>query len=561
MSIYLPKPSTLKKQDSIKLPPINPSHKKSSENLKDLDSTSKEKNTIDITKPLRPFIYEEFLKMLTVEKINYFVELTKQKEIESTKRNMKLKKSQFISIMKNVFPTRGDYLQNLFEQFFQRFKTLKAEIKLNPNKDSYFVSKIYNEEEIDIYEICLALAIFIKTTFENKIRILFNITDVDDDGFINENELKKLIFTINYLFCEEDKNFDNESSLCTQSIISLKCNQNFQSLMKFPGELEKEFIEQKYVNFETILNSMKKIYNYKFEIFPIYQNLKKTLLMKRNEKDFEIKQRVYNDFCRIGGDIINKVKKNGIGASYYDFKKNLTKRTYNFPKKNFSMLIPQNYLTSTNNTNVNTNNINNNNNNTNYNMNNNNNANLNNQNTINNNNNTNVNNSNNNNINNNNNNNINVAPSFRHSVQLKTRNSALFHSPDIYTINFNKICGLETFPKRLKIIETSKTEANENDNINNNNTLKQREYNLVTHLIAKSLNMGYMTNQEILNEIEMLSNKHKLDDQMGEELVRIGDKVKQEADSTRNVLKNKNPNQDIMFGKVEDKNIRFKKLN
>ena len=237
MSIYLPKPSTLKKQDSIKLPPIkpqSPTHKKSNENLKELDSTNKEKNTIDISKPLRPFIYEEFLKMLTVEKINYFVELTKQKEIESTKRNMKLKKSQFISIMKNVFPTRGDFLQNLFEQFFQRFKILKAEIKFNPhNKDTYFVSKIYNEEEIDIYEICLALTIFIKTDFENKIRILFNITDVDDDGFINENELKKLIFTINYLFCEEDKNFNNESSLCTQSIISLKCNQNFENLMRF----------------------------------------------------------------------------------------------------------------------------------------------------------------------------------------------------------------------------------------------------------------------------------------------------------------------------------------
>ena len=29
--------------------------------------------------------------MLTIDKINYFVELTKQKEIESTKRNMCLK--------------------------------------------------------------------------------------------------------------------------------------------------------------------------------------------------------------------------------------------------------------------------------------------------------------------------------------------------------------------------------------------------------------------------------------------------------------------------------------
>jgi hypothetical protein len=292
MSILL---QSYKKQDSIKLPPINPYSpiiKKNS--IKDSEQIIKDKNTIDISKPLRPFIYEEFLKMLTIDKINYFVELTKQKEIESTKRNMRLKKSQFISIMKNVFPTRGDFLQNLFEQFFQRFKILKAEIKMNPNKDAYFISKIYNEEEIDIYEICLALAIFIKTDFENKIRILFNITDVDDDGFINENELKKLIFTINYLFCEEDKNFNNESSLCTQSIISLKCNQNFENLMRFPGELEKEFIEQKYVKFDV-----KPQYNQIFleNIFQVFS--KYTLILQKHKKFLQDTNKLNEDFSQI----------------------------------------------------------------------------------------------------------------------------------------------------------------------------------------------------------------------------------------------------------------------
>jgi hypothetical protein len=162
---------------------------------------------------------------------------------------------------------------------------------------------------------------------------------------------------------------------------------------------------------------------------------------------------------------------------------------------------------------------------------------------------------NNNNIVNSNNNNDNI--SYRNSVQLKTRNyGSIFHnSSDTYTINFNKICGLETFPKKIKIIESSKTEGN------SEKEKKNREFFFAKNLIYKCLNMGYMTNQEILNEIEMLSNKHKLDDQMGEELVRIGKKIDNEADITRKVLKNKNPNQDIMFGKVEDKNIRFRKLN
>jgi hypothetical protein len=82
---------------------------------------------------------------------------------------------------------------------------------------------------------------------------------------------------------------------------------------------------------------------------------------------------------------------------------------------------------------------------------------------------------NNNNLNvvNNNNNDLNNI-SYRNSVQLKTRNyGSLFHnSSDTYSINFNKICGLETFPKRIKIIESSKTEGN----VSSEKEKKNKEY-------------------------------------------------------------------------------------
>ena len=96
---------------------------------------------------------------------------------------MRLKKSHFIQVMKNSFSSSEIFVK-LYEIIFNRFKLLKVEI------NHYFINRIFSEEEIDIYEICCALACFVKCYFTEKIKLLYDLTDIDDDGFINENELK-----------------------------------------------------------------------------------------------------------------------------------------------------------------------------------------------------------------------------------------------------------------------------------------------------------------------------------------------------------------------------------
>ena len=49
-------------------------------------------------------LYEHFLEKLTISKFNQFSRYCKEKEIENLKHDMKLRKSQFMQIMKNVFP-------------------------------------------------------------------------------------------------------------------------------------------------------------------------------------------------------------------------------------------------------------------------------------------------------------------------------------------------------------------------------------------------------------------------------------------------------------------------
>ena len=115
---------------------------------------------------------------------------------------MKLRKIQFFQIMRNVFPGITEFYP-LYEKIFNRFKLLKCRIVYNPIYENYFITSIFSNEEIDIYEINCALACFIKCFFRQKMRILFNLSDTDEDGFINETEVKKMIYTINVIIVRE----------------------------------------------------------------------------------------------------------------------------------------------------------------------------------------------------------------------------------------------------------------------------------------------------------------------------------------------------------------------
>ena len=98
-------------------------------------------------------IYEHFIDELTLFKFNLFSNYCKEKEekeIENLKHDMKLRKFQFIQIMKNVFPGVNEFYP-LYEKIFNRFKLLKCKIIYNPLYDNYFINSIYSNEEIDIY--------------------------------------------------------------------------------------------------------------------------------------------------------------------------------------------------------------------------------------------------------------------------------------------------------------------------------------------------------------------------------------------------------------------------
>ena len=425
-------------------------------------------------------IYDQFIEQLTISKFKEFSSYCKEKEIENLKHDMKLKKSQFIQIMKSVFPGRSDFFP-LFEQIFNRFKLLRCKIIYNPKNDNYFINNIYSNDEIDIFEINCALACFIKCFFFEKLKILFDLTDIDEDGFINVNEVKRLIFTLNYIFCREDNSLKVDSTLALLSLASIKAKKSYDLIMRHPGNLSYILMEEKYINFNNFISAVKRVYNYKYSLMPLFISLKYSLALNRAEKELELKKNNFNDYSKISNDIVSLYKKEGdIGKSNFDFKKNLEidknnntnkyniiKASNNMNRQQYINNITSNFIGKVN------------------------------------------------------------KPKKIFKSHLKVEKEYR------YDINYNKICGLEVYPGNLKIKEK------ENASIFNQNNISR------SPLTMKSINIhdnkkgnipGYMTLVEILEEINSLINKHKKIDAGGEELSKIWLETKTENEKVANKL-------------------------
>ena len=123
------------------------------------------KSLPDLKIPLKDSVYEEFISILSVQKVKTFSEKCKEKEMEiksDSKKDLHLKRGQIIPILKQTFPSQTESFTILYEQIFNRFKALKCEIRCQSHKmDNYYIDRIIPEEEVDIYEISCALACFI----------------------------------------------------------------------------------------------------------------------------------------------------------------------------------------------------------------------------------------------------------------------------------------------------------------------------------------------------------------------------------------------------------------
>ena len=491
---------------------------------------------------IKPKAIENFLKMLSVSKIKELSNKFKPIEVQG-----KVSHKKFINIMNELFVDSYMY-HSLYELIFSRFKLLKCSVLSHREKS--FMTKIISEDEISAYEICCALTIFITCDFKEKLKLLFDLTDIDEDGYLNEEEIVRLISTLNYLFCNEEKQIPSNSTIINQSLANIRIKENLNMLMFKPGELKKVLKTDIYVDFDTFYERLSRIPFYKFKIIPTFVNFRNCLNVDKQEQGIDVNRKIKDEFIKISTDILSSIKitpnknedlkfkyppkrnkDNVFNSDYVNANKQRNvKRETQIPKLNLQKLSRPFVKTSTLNTNANT-------------------------------------------ITENASSNRATIPNEtidrpyqprRGSVAMRYKQSMrslIFKSMQDkqgITCNYEKIRNIEIYPALIKVF-TSRTEGNEADN--NDLSIYGNGYERKYHFLKRPLmnkdltkkHYRYLTNNELLSEIEILSNRNKGEEYNEKMMVDIHSDVKEEALTMRNHLKGQNKyDNKIIFGKYKD---------
>lgn len=262
--------------------------------------------------PDKAFI--RFQMSITSQKIyDFFEQSMSFNENSKIKDPHKLNKSDFLSICNSIFSkdlNNNIYMNSIYELIFDRLKDKKCLFKLNEPFTSrhYALSDIISTEKIEILFVQLFFSVLMMTNFKTKLETMFHVVDTDNDGFINEAEIKKLIITANRLFYEESKEKFSGSSLIQQSLSNFKANKALSKLLYGTPDLKNILEKSKYISFEEFYERLKKIDNYMYEIIPTFINLRSYLNNKKEEIEFYMNNNCKKDFVDISYELINKNK-------------------------------------------------------------------------------------------------------------------------------------------------------------------------------------------------------------------------------------------------------------
>lgn len=451
-----------------------------------------------INNEIKKGLCENFLNELSVEKI---INLSNKFKFHEKGSNISHKK--FIDDFFEIFGHKNSKPYTvLYELIFTRFK--KVTCSLVNQRNRFYLTKITPEDEINEYEICIALAVFLKCDYKTKLKLLFDLSDDDEDGFINEKEIVKLITTVHLVFAEEETPIQTNSTILHQSLMNIKISQAINMLFYHPGHLKNILIQERYVDFETFYNALINIPEYKYKILPCFVNFRNCLLNIKKENKITIKEENKVDFLNVSNEIISPLNINQ--------RKRELKQSFSLKCLPIKKGLAQ--LTST------------------------------------------------------------ILPRINRSRSKKKGKIIFYNEPDgdeAYSVNYNSIRNIEVQPALIDFrgpqeqmfrknynkqftLPQKQTVSSRNrkylhqQSLSSKNLKTRSTNNLLTTNASNNKN-SYMTYNEIMNEIKVLSNKDMKDENIEQQLSSVSDFCKKTALFMKRSLMDKSENGTLIYGK------------
>ena len=278
-----------------------------------------EENNIEEEDKINDEEFEKFQNVLSKELVLELYSIFKLFEKKGL-INYKIYIEAMTEIFKkyNKDKDKNKNFKDIFDLIFNRFQKIKCIMK--NDKKVFYLTNMLPQNLIETYIIVCFLTIFIKCRIIDKIKLLFELTDIDDDGFLNKTEIKLMISKINFMFSEEYYLINTNSSILAQSLMNIKVKEKINKIMYDPGNLNVYLEKEKYISFDVFYNSLIKINNYKYEIIPCFINMKQCLYNKRSEKILEVKNKYKKEFVRAS----SALSSNKPGNPFKRYKRNFS---------------------------------------------------------------------------------------------------------------------------------------------------------------------------------------------------------------------------------------------
>ena len=275
---------------------------------------------------------KEFKKHEKKGFINYSTFINSMKSVFDMNNNIINNNSlytNYINSTKNVetfndISINSDPFDDIYNLFFKRFREIKCIIK--NDKEVLYLTEFKNENYISTYKVVCALIVFLFAKFEEKLKLLFKVSDLDEDGLINATEIKRMIIVSNHLFVEETDTLQMNSSILSQSLTNIKVENILKELFEGQGDLNNILPINSYcIDYKTFYQSVINIKNYKYKLIPCFISFKDCLFSKKTEKIIKVRQKIKKDFINISSSFIaeqcQNINKSFNSKNYYSKEK------------------------------------------------------------------------------------------------------------------------------------------------------------------------------------------------------------------------------------------------
>ncbi|EWS76463.1 hypothetical protein TTHERM_000069209 (macronuclear) [Tetrahymena thermophila SB210] len=276
--------------------------------------------------------YIEFLKQANKYETNPYMRDISQQECDEFQKKLDNKYIQRIwksfresgnsdsgkisrQVFKKVFINIiDDQVRELFlDALFERFKLEKLSEKFEDSEFSKIVTQQnIDAEKVDIQDLVISLTILARMSEEQKLKLIFTLTDVDEDECLSTEDIRKMIQRIERNFTVEQSHIYSESSCLAQEFALNKSQRRYQWTIYNLGQKDLtkdntkqeagsisgsyELDENKLITWEEFIECLNKKQNLKRKFLPnnylLYHCLKNT----NKEKEYKINSDNANDF-------------------------------------------------------------------------------------------------------------------------------------------------------------------------------------------------------------------------------------------------------------------------